>query len=282
MFRFENNLPKCFVDESRDFQLMTRLDDSIFMGQRADIATMTNLNASKKCKNTFLDLLAKKVGFFTNEYLDDDILRAIIGAFQSTIKYKGTKKGIEMAVKTILKCENSVEEPVIEIVTGLDPVTGLDHYVQILTPIDLQNKIALREFLKYILPFGYVYMLRVYKKIDGETLTKVNQLNTVNVYKSSNYNLGTIRTYGDIDNEDNYVISPDINYNNNEDNNESEVNHLLGTYDLGLIVSNDDLDGSDSNTAGTGEKPNYSNGTLDFIDYQESSNSITKLDVDTE
>ena len=58
MFRFENNLPKCFVDESRDFQLMTRLDDSIFMGQRADIATMTNLNASKKCKNTLI----------TNEY----------------------------------------------------------------------------------------------------------------------------------------------------------------------------------------------------------------------
>jgi len=60
---------------------MARLDDTIFMGQRADIATMTNLNTSSKCKNIFLDLLAKKVGFFTKEYLDDDVLRAIIGAF---------------------------------------------------------------------------------------------------------------------------------------------------------------------------------------------------------
>ena len=60
---------------------MARLDDTLFMGQRADIATMTNVNHPTKCKNIFLDLLAKKVGFFTREYLDDDVLRAIIGAF---------------------------------------------------------------------------------------------------------------------------------------------------------------------------------------------------------
>jgi len=34
-----------------------------------------------------------------------------------------------MAVKTILKCENSIEEPVVNIVSSLDEATGLDHYV---------------------------------------------------------------------------------------------------------------------------------------------------------
>ena len=57
MFRFENKLPKYMVNESRDFQLMSRLQDSIFMGQRGDIYTITNLNNSNKCKNSVLDLL---------------------------------------------------------------------------------------------------------------------------------------------------------------------------------------------------------------------------------
>lgn len=237
MFRFENNLPKCFVDESRDFQLMARLDDTIFMGQRADIATMTNINHPAKCKNIFLDLLAKKVGFFTREYLDDDILRAIIGAFQNTLKYKGTKKGIEMAVKTILKCENSTGEPIVNIISSFDENTGLDHYVQILTPIDLVHKVALKEFLKYILPFGYIYILRVYKEPEADLLTKITYSNNVNVYKSSIYNLGTLRTATD------NAISPDIDYDRSNDDAEnkleSEASHLLSTYDLGLIVSDE-------------------------------------------
>jgi hypothetical protein len=40
MFRFENNMPYYWENESRDFQLLTRIDDLIFMGQRADIATI--------------------------------------------------------------------------------------------------------------------------------------------------------------------------------------------------------------------------------------------------
>lgn len=257
MFRFENSLPKCFVDESRDFQLMARLDDTLFMGQRADIATMTNVNHPTKCKNIFLDLLAKKVGFFTREYLDDDVLRAIIGAFQTTLKYKGTKKGIEMAVKTILKCENSIGEPIVNIISNFDESTGLDHYVQILTPVDLVHKVALREFLKYILPFGYIYILRVYKEPESDLLTNVSYKNTVNVFKSSAYNLGTIRT----DNQN--IISDDIDYDaslsESENKIEQQASHLLGTYDLGLIVDNPNLDDADLDNV---SEPDFS----DYLD----------------
>ena len=34
-----------------------------------------------------------------------------------------------MAVKTILKCENSIGEPIVNIISNFDESTGLDHYV---------------------------------------------------------------------------------------------------------------------------------------------------------
>lgn len=99
------------------------------------------------------------------------------------------------------------------------------------------HKVALKEFLKYILPFGYIYILRVYKEPETDLLTKITYSNNVNVYKSSIYNLGTLRTATD------NTISPDIDYDNSNDDAEndieSEVSHLLSTYDLGLIVSDE-------------------------------------------
>ena len=107
MFRFEDHMPEYWENESRDFQLLTRLNDLVFMGQRADIATIQNLNSSKKCKNSLLPILAKKVGFFTDKDIEDDVLRTIIGAFRLAVKHKGTKKGILYAVTAILKAEKS-------------------------------------------------------------------------------------------------------------------------------------------------------------------------------
>ena len=95
MFKFEDHMPQYWVNESRDFQLLTRIDDAIFMGQRADIATIQNLNDPKKCKNTFLNLLAKKVGFFTDKHIEESTLRNIISVFKIAVKHKGTKFGIE-------------------------------------------------------------------------------------------------------------------------------------------------------------------------------------------
>jgi len=70
-------------------------------------------------------------------------------------------------------------------------------------------------------------------------------------------------------------INPDIDYDSSsveeETGIESQASHLLGTYDLGLIVSNDDLDGSNK-----GE----SNKIPDFDDYLNLSKDDTKKTVE--
>lgn len=169
MFRFEDNLPEYWLNESRDFQLLARLDDVLYMGQRADIFTISNLNSSKKCKNTFLNLLAKKVGFFTDKYIEDKVLRNIIGAFRLAVKHKGTKEGIIYAVTAILKAENSTGVPRVDIITENE-----QYVINIFTPINLINEVALKEFLKYIIPAGFIYNIYSYVHDVPEQLTKLN------------------------------------------------------------------------------------------------------------
>ena len=195
MFRFENNMPYQWVNESRDFQLLLRLDDTLFMGQRADIATMQNLNASPKCKDILLDLLAKKVGFFTNKSLEENALRNIICAFRLAVRNKGTKKGIFYAVTAVLKAENSTDEPRIDI-------DNTDKFeINIYTPIAIQNIDALKEFLKYVVPAGFSVNIYSYTANVPVTYTNLNNIDTI---LAGNLNIKTLseikNKYSDSDN----------------------------------------------------------------------------------
>lgn len=191
MFRFEDHMPEYWENESRDFQLLTRLQDLIFMGQRADIATIQNLNSSKKCKNSFLPLLAKKVGFFTDLDIEDEVLRSILSAFRLAVKHKGSKIGIFYAVTAILKAEKSVGSPEIFI------DRNNDNTIEIFTPVKVVNEAALREFLKYIVPAGYA--VNIYSYISNIE-PKTSVLNAETAYALGKYytsNVGRIRTQTD-------------------------------------------------------------------------------------
>ena len=245
MFRFENNMPEYWENQSRDFQLLTRLDDAIFMGQRADIATITNLNSSKKCKNTFLSLLAKKVGFFTDEYIEDSVLRNIIGAFRQAVKHKGTKLGIFYAVTAILKAENTSELPKIDI----DNFT-----IKIYTPINIKNKVALKEFLKYIIPAGFTVDIFSYNSNSPKNILVFNNIDTVYYYLTNINNFSTIRNNNSVKktnigneindipidsndyNKSNYIPIDFNNYSKNDTIGEYMSNIYAGSATLGTVM----------------------------------------------
>lgn len=150
MFRLQDNVPDIYVNESRDFQLICRVYDLIINGVMFDINSISNINNPMKVNDRLLKLYCSKVGFFTNREIVDDALRVILTSFNSVIKFKGTKKGIERAVCTILKLEGSFERPTIII-------DNENYNIQILTPITIYNRIALHEYLKYVIPAGYTY-----------------------------------------------------------------------------------------------------------------------------
>lgn len=227
-------MPDYWMNESRDFQLLTRIDDILFMGQRADIATIQNLNDSKKCKNIYLNLLAKKVGFFTDKNLEENVLRNIIGAFKVAVKHKGTKIGIEYAVRAILKAENSSGVPEVE-------VDNENYDINIFTPVELKNVEALNEFLKYIIPAGY--NVNIYSYIKAPTAT--TQLNNIDRLIAASMNIATMASLrggsSDIPTTDADRFSDENRFTQGL----TPLNYVRKTYagsmNAGLIASIEDL-----------------------------------------
>ena len=170
MFRLQDNVPNIYVDNSRDFQLFCRLYDCINNGVKSDIDTVINLNVPFKANEKVLNLLALKVGFITDKYIEASLLRWIIATFPWALKFKGSIYGIKLAINTIAKYENIKQTPVVQ-------VDSLQKIVTINTYQLFKNKVALEEYLKYIMPTGYSYEISL---IVGEhnniTITNTNEL----------------------------------------------------------------------------------------------------------
>lgn len=223
MLKFEDKTPYYLTNNSRDFQLMTRVIDSIALAQHADIQTLTNLNSPSKCKNSMLDLLAKKVGFFTDKYIDDNVLRHIIGAFKTAVSAKGTQVGITQAVVAILKAENSIQKPQVTIVRENVDEDLNSYQVQIFTPINIVNKVALQEFLKYVIPAGWTYTIQTYQKSDTPQQTPLYGMDKVEFIQTLNTIPSIIRQSVD-----------DFGYRG-ETNHIGMEDKVLGSVDVGLV-----------------------------------------------
>lgn len=203
MFRISEKVPEVYMKESRDFQILPRVDDLLFLGEHYDISTMQELNNPKKCRNSCLKYLAEKVGFYTDKYIPDNVLINIISAFRTALKNKGTDLGIQQAVIAILKAENSIDPPRIVYTRGDNSLPYYEQYtINIYTPIKIINEVALREFLKYIIPAGYNYNIYAYDSsgTEGEA-TRINTVGQIGFLNTSFGVLGGIR--GDLiyDNE---------------------------------------------------------------------------------
>lgn len=162
MFRLQNNTPPAYIDGSRDFQLFCRLYDCVNAGVRFNIDSMRSILDATKANDILLDLICTKVGFFTHKHFNSDVLRHILSAFPYIIKYKGSKRGIELAVWTILKLEGEESNPDIRI--DNDTYT-----INIYTPSIVFNREALDELLKYVIPVGYTFNVSVYQSTDRES-----------------------------------------------------------------------------------------------------------------
>lgn len=251
MFRISEKVPEVYMKESRDFQILPRIDDLLFLGEHYDISTIQELNNPKKCRNSCLKYLAEKVGFYTDKYIPDNVLINIISAFRTALKNKGTDLGIQQAVIAILKAENSIDPPRIIYTRGDPSLPYYEQYtINIYTPIKIINEIALREFLKYIIPAGYNYNIYSYDSSGTEgDATRINTLGQIGFLTTSFGVLGGIRgnlIYGN----ENEEVKATVNYSPKEyrlktpvEGNSTDLeDRLIGaSADLGVVVGGDNL-----------------------------------------
>ena len=173
MFRLQENVPEVYVKHSRDFQVFCRLYDIINNTIRFNAKSTTNLLDPLNVSDKMLPLLATKVGFFPKNKYNSEALREVISAFPYIIKYKGSKKGIEMALNAVLRLENNYKDSRVY-------VDSEKSVVNIYTETKIQGEALLRDVLSYILPIGYDLTVSTFKKsILDKSLAQVQLSETV-------------------------------------------------------------------------------------------------------
>lgn len=153
-FRLQNNVPDVYVSESRDFQLLLRLYDSLFGGLKYDIDSMQYITDTRHLRNVMLPLLSTKLGFFSNLTLDDRSLRLILEALPYFLKYKGALEGIKEVVNLYLKIMNQNAAVLISYsAEGVGNI--LDHTIQFGSDVEFTNLALFDTLLSLVLPVGF-------------------------------------------------------------------------------------------------------------------------------
>jgi hypothetical protein len=221
MIKTQNLTPEIYYKESRDFQLFGRLFDILFNDTKTNIDIMKNFPISNHTDSKLLELLVNTLGFFPkNEYKYED-LNAIANTYSIIIKNKGSIKGIETAIKTILRAEN-ISKPF--------DITYDNATIYINWYEDVSNSevALLEEIFDYILPAGMLYEMT--KADIGEArpvkLAIKNSMKTSNLTKPLEQ--ATIAS-----SENDPISQTDINEGTSENWNDATL--LPDTFNIGDI-----------------------------------------------
>lgn len=166
IIRLQEKIPEVYTNTSRDFQLLTRLYDLIINGFKYDTDNILNTINTDKCDNRLIQLLQTKLGFFSDKYITDDDLRLILKVFPTIVKNKGSKLGIEQAVRIFFRiCGLNKSKINVTVVNNTKVMR--DSYI---IYIDLYEKVdttILDEILKYIIPVGCIIRYRYVTRLDN-------------------------------------------------------------------------------------------------------------------
>lgn len=241
MIRLQHQTPSIYTEESRDFQLLSRLYDCIINGIQFDVSTMTSILDTKSCRDIMLPLLQTKLGFFSKKEIDNYSLRYILQTFPDLVKNKGSLKAIKDTIATYLKIINSRSEITIYYVHGgMDLDNGYhvpDNTVLVGINTGFQDMLLLEEIFKYILPIGVGYYFYFYSTLSFKDKLKLND-NADLLFVSHNIN-DTLREHDYLGNDTSGYYEPEnrlvgavdtITLITEEEANEDSYKYFLGIH----------------------------------------------------
>lgn len=171
--QLKNLTPPIYSEESRDFQLLCNLYDSVVNGLIYDATTINQFLETDLCKNELLVHLACKLGFFTNKDINADELRYLLCGFPYVIKNKGSITAIKQALYLYIKTFGKSDELAVAYYpkeTTLDDGTIVDAHTLVIIFYVFENApdvTILDEIFKYILPCGVSYRILFRNKLNA-------------------------------------------------------------------------------------------------------------------
>jgi hypothetical protein len=172
MVKVQRNVPDYYYDESRDFQLIGRIFESVLNHSKTATDIIVNTPLSQNYDVSLIDLVTLTIGFESKRKYDVPNLMALISSFKSILKIKGTKKSIEDCVRVLLKAQNINEDFQVVVDTSTSEVgeeTIYNRDVLIYIPKEVKDVALLEDMLDYVLPAGFNYSI-IIAVIEGQTV----------------------------------------------------------------------------------------------------------------
>lgn len=166
LIRTQDNVPYVYPNESRDFQLLCRLYDTVLNGTKGDADLIQYITDTQFCNARLLQLLQTKLGFFTASDITDDELRTVLEAFPTIMKNKGSLKAIKQSLYVFLKIWHLNTDIDIEVINK-DPNTP--YTIRVGIQSSWRDTTILDELFKYILPTGYLFEYIFYSSVKNST-----------------------------------------------------------------------------------------------------------------
>lgn len=182
MINVQEMTPQIYTEESRDFQLLSRLYDSVFNGLKFDTDSIAELIDTQQCRTSVLQLLQTKLGFFTERKIDDEKLRKILECFPILVKNKGSLRAVKETLYLFLRMYSvSSELEVYYLKTPYsEPFTEDMPCVLANGKLPENNSLIIRihsfetkpdttvieEIFRYILPAGINYYIEFDKNVE--------------------------------------------------------------------------------------------------------------------
>lgn len=149
MINLYNLVPTIYSDASRDFQYLSWLINIVLNSVKHnvdDIYDLPNSDADSK----LVELLAFTLGFKIRRNYNKDQLLALVNIIPSLLRYKGTKKAIELAGNALIKSSGAIGNCIVE-----DSEENLKNgIINVILPKDLVDSTLFIDLLPYILPAG--------------------------------------------------------------------------------------------------------------------------------
>lgn len=172
LFKLEENVPDIYVEMSRDFQLLCRVYD-IFVN--SNIITQSKIRQQlniDQIDDKLLKLLAGRLGFSSDNYIPIEVIRNILLQFPFMIKNKGTKIGIEQAIKSVIKQTSNVSNVSISSISSVNINDGEIDVTVVSDDASAVDTSYLSDVLKYVVPVGYTVNVIISQASTGSTIIR--------------------------------------------------------------------------------------------------------------
>lgn len=190
MIKFHEQVPSIYTSASRDFQYLSWLINIVLNSVKHNVDDIYNVpNVDSDPKIT--ELLAMTLGFKVKRNYDKKQLNALVAVLPNILKYKGTKKAIEMTAEALVNASGSLG----------DTKTDIDGTEILVTlPKDLVDTTLFLDVLDYILPAGNTCRVRRLDFEEQRLTTKLDHKAILELKVEDDTNLAGLYESGSIKN----------------------------------------------------------------------------------